>query len=141
MSYTLATAAAATGLNKTTILRAIKSGKISAAKDPHGQWLVEPVELHRIYPPDAGRNTRSDAPQQDALAAVELQVKVLLAEHRVGDLKTALEDMRCQRDAWQAQAERLTITDQRPQPKPSWWQRLVRGTPVPSPLRQVRFAS
>src|ERR1051326_3292240 len=140
MSYTLATAAAATGLNKTTILRAIKSGKISATKDPHGQWLVEPVELHRVYPPDAARNTRNDAPQRDALADVELQVKVLLAEHRVGDLKAALEDMRCQRDAWQAHAERLAITDQR-ESKPSLWQRLVRGAPVLSPLRQARFAS
>jgi hypothetical protein len=87
------------------------------------------------------RNARSDAPQRDALADVELQVKVLLAEHRVGDLKAALDDMRIQRDAWQAQAERLAITDQRQQPKPSWWQRLVRATPVPSPLRQARFAS
>ena len=141
MSYTLATAAAATGLNKTTILRAIKSGKISATKDPHCQWLVEPVELHRVYPPDVARNTRSDAPQRDALADVELQVKVLLAEHRVGDLKSALEDMRCQRDAWQSQAERLAITDQLQEAKPTWWQRVVRGTPVLSPLRQARFAS
>lgn len=124
MSYTLATAAAATGLNKTTIFRAIKSGKISASKDAHGQWLVEPAELHRIYPPDAGRREHSDAPQEDALAAVELQVKVLLAEHRVCDLKAALDDMRGQRDAWQAQAERLAITDQR-QPRRAWWQSLA----------------
>jgi hypothetical protein len=47
MSYTLAAAATATGTNKTTILRAIKSGKISAAKDEHGCWHVEPVELRK----------------------------------------------------------------------------------------------
>jgi hypothetical protein len=35
MPHTLTTAAAATGLNRTTILRAIKSGKISGAKDEH----------------------------------------------------------------------------------------------------------
>ena len=33
MSYSLGAAAAATGLNKTSILRAIKSGKISGTKD------------------------------------------------------------------------------------------------------------
>jgi hypothetical protein len=44
MSYTLAAAAAATGLNKTTVLRAIKSGRISGTRDDTGQWLVEPVE-------------------------------------------------------------------------------------------------
>ena len=53
MPYTLAAAAAATGLSKTTIFRAIKSGKISGSKDVNGQWQVEPAELHRVYPPFA----------------------------------------------------------------------------------------
>src|SRR2546430_5764003 len=38
MSYDLAAAAAATGLNTASILRAIKSGKISGTKDALGQW-------------------------------------------------------------------------------------------------------
>jgi hypothetical protein len=138
MSYTLAAAAAATGLNKTTIFRAIKSGKISATKDAHGQWLVEPAELHRVYPPDVDSHSRSDAPQRNAVAEVELQVKALLAEQRVSDLRTALDDMRSQRDAWQAQAERLAITDQR-QPEPSLWKRLVSQTPL-WPFWPVRLA-
>ena len=41
MSYSLAAAAAATGLNKTSILRAIKSGEISGTKDVLGHWRVE----------------------------------------------------------------------------------------------------
>ena len=49
--HTIATAAAAVGRNKTAILRAIKAGKISVAKDENGEWLIDPVELHRIYPP------------------------------------------------------------------------------------------
>jgi hypothetical protein len=49
--YTIVTAAAAAGRNKTAILRAIKSGKISVAKDENGEWQVDPAELHRIYPP------------------------------------------------------------------------------------------
>ena len=48
MSYDLAAVAAATGLNKASILRAIKSGKISGTKDALGQWWVEPAELHRV---------------------------------------------------------------------------------------------
>lgn len=138
MSYTLAAAAAATGLNKTTIFRAIRSGKISGTKDAHGQWLVEPAELHRVYPPDAGSHSRSDAPQRDAVADLELQVKALLAEQRLSDIKAALEDMRGQRDAWQAQAERLAITDQR-QPEASLWKRLVSETPL-WPFWPVRLA-
>src|SRR5689334_16802750 len=98
MSYTLAAAASATGLNKTTILRAIKNGKICATRHLRANWLVEPAELHRVYPPHAGDLEPSAAAQDGAVAGVELQVKVLLAEHRVGDLKAPLEDMRSQRD-------------------------------------------
>src|SRR5262249_58825501 len=57
MSYSLGAAAAATGLNKTSILRAIKSGKISGTKDALGQWCVEPAELHRV-PKPARRQVR-----------------------------------------------------------------------------------
>ena len=49
--YTIATAAAAVGRNKTAILRAIKAGKISVAKDENGEWQIDPADLHRIYPP------------------------------------------------------------------------------------------
>jgi hypothetical protein len=48
MSYDLTAAAAATGLNKASILRAIKSGKISGTKDALGLWWVQPAELHRV---------------------------------------------------------------------------------------------
>ena len=44
-------AATAAGLNKSTVLRAIKGGKISASRNEHGDWIVEPAELHRVYPP------------------------------------------------------------------------------------------
>ena len=49
----LSEAAAATGLNKTTVLRSIKSGKISGTRDPLGQWAIDAAELHRVYPPVA----------------------------------------------------------------------------------------
>jgi hypothetical protein len=40
MTHSLATAAAACGVNKSTIMRAIKNGKISASKDEHDQWQI-----------------------------------------------------------------------------------------------------
>ncbi len=49
--YTIATAAAAVGRNKTAILRAIENGKISADRDEKGELQIDPAELHRIYPP------------------------------------------------------------------------------------------
>ena len=127
MPYTLAAAAAATGLSKTTIFRAIKSGKISGSKDVNGQWQVEPAELHRVYPPFAEGAECTDAPQHDAsvhaTAAVELELKLAVLEERVIYLRDALDEMRGQRNAWQTQAERLALTDERPQR--SWWKRLA----------------
>ena len=130
MSYTLAAAAAAVGLNKTTILRAIKIGKISARMDEHGHWRIEPAELHRVYPPAASHPDSNAAAQREAVfeavAAAELQFKVALAEQRLAELKADLEDMRSQRNAWQAQAERLAIADSRAEPEQRshwWWRR------------------
>ena len=51
MTYSLQEAADAAGVNKSTILRAIQAGKVSATRNEHDQWLIEPAELHRVYPP------------------------------------------------------------------------------------------
>jgi hypothetical protein len=116
-------------LNKTTILRAIKSGKISGTVDEHGHWHLEPAELHRVYPPVAGLAENSGAAQRDAafeaVVAAELKFKFALAEERLSELKADLEDMRSQRNAWQAQAERLALSDERAQQpqRSGWWRR------------------
>jgi cell shape-determining protein MreC len=49
--YSLKEAAEAVGLSKTAIFKAIKIGKISAVKDTHGHWYIQPAELHRVYAP------------------------------------------------------------------------------------------
>jgi hypothetical protein len=62
MGYTLGQAAKAVGMSKTSILRSIKTGRISAGRDEFGQWAIEPCELHRVYPPladDTGTGTGS----------------------------------------------------------------------------------
>jgi hypothetical protein len=51
MRYTIAQAAQAAGINRSTVLRAIKGGKISGQRHGQGAWTVEPVELHRVFPP------------------------------------------------------------------------------------------
>ena len=50
MSYTIGTAAKATGKAKSTISRDVKSGRISAERQPDGSYLIDPSELHRVYP-------------------------------------------------------------------------------------------
>lgn len=65
MPYSLKDAATATGKSKPTILRAIQSGKVSAQKDPHGEWQIDPAELHRVYPPVTERNVANDVAWND----------------------------------------------------------------------------
>jgi len=54
--YTLAEAAKATGKSKSTVLRSIRAGRLSAVRDElTGGWLIEPAELHRLYPEHVAR--------------------------------------------------------------------------------------
>lgn len=104
MSYTLAAAAKATGLNKRTILQAIKGGKITATRDQLGKWHVESAELHRVYPAVEGRSAGSDAAQQPAApgdAALEPQIDAIIrrAEERLQQqLDDVRRDQRAKRD-------------------------------------------
>src|ERR1700739_686023 len=82
MSYSLSNAAAACGIYKSTVLRSIKSGRLTATKDALGQWRIEPAELHRVYPP-AQSKTRHGA----TAALMEVQHRAELAEQRLADLK------------------------------------------------------
>ena len=114
MSYTLATAAKATGLNKSTILSAIKSGQITGTKDQFNEWRVEPVELHRVYPAVAELSAGSDLLRRHAgsdAAALDAEIEALI--RRAGDLlRQQLDEVRRARDADQR--------ERRP-----WWRRLA----------------
>jgi len=70
MPYSLKQAADATGKTKPTILRAIKTGKISAGKSEMGEWEIDPAELHRVYAPVAADVMRTVTP--DAEVTLEL---------------------------------------------------------------------
>lgn len=131
MAYTLGQAAKAVGISKTTILRSIRAGRISAGRDEFNQWAIEPCELHRVYPAltdDNGAEEQAETGHETALAE---GIRASLLEQRISDLKGMLDDMRAQRDdmrgqrdAWQRQAEtsQRALTDQREKATSrSWW--------------------
>jgi hypothetical protein len=132
MSYTLAAAAAACGVNKSMVLRAIKGGKISGTRDEHGEWHVEPAELHRVYPPVAAAAAGTDATQRDAMgnaaALAMANQRAALAEEWLAELKAMLADMQCDRDAWRDQAQRLALPKPEPEPPRPWTWRWLRST-------------
>jgi len=126
MPYTLGEAAKATGKDRATISRAIKNGRISAEKDELGQWAIEPVELHRVYPPlqqhNSARNS-DDATERntDSEAEIrELRAKLEAADERDRLKDEMIEDLKTDRDHWRQQATAL-LTDQRPARRRGWW--------------------
>jgi hypothetical protein len=140
MSYTLGTAATATGLNKSTILRSIKAGRISATKNELGEWHIEPAELHRIYPPVASAPDRGDAPQHDAAVRLaELSAQIAGLREVAELLRAQRDDALAQRDKWEQQASRLAL----PKPDEAVEQQAQQaaqpfGPPVQQAPEQVR---
>lgn len=138
MSYSLKQAAEATGRTKPTILRAIQLGKVSAKKDEHGQWKIEPAELHRVYNP-APESQPASAPTPDMAAQREIDLlRAMLADKdkQIDSLSRRVESADDERRTTLRQLAAL-LTDQRPpiaapapQPPPAatqrgFWQRLT----------------
>ena len=130
MKYSLSDAAEATGKNKTTIQRAIKSGKISAKKGVSGAYEIDPAELHRVFPPataqrdaqhDKGNDTQhsSVAFETNSLTRIyKLEKELAVAQSRSVSLEEqrqhmseTIEDLRGRLDRSE---NRVTVlTDQR----------------------------
>ena len=124
MAMGLSEAAAATGVNRSTIYRAWKSGRMSATRTDTGQIEVDAAELFRVFPPVAAQETeRSASPygaqatatDNNALRARALEVEVKL-------LREMLDAMREDRNALREQASKVvaalplpitTVPDQR----------------------------
>jgi len=68
--YTIATAAAIVGRNKTAIMRAIEAGKIPVAHTQDGEMQIDPADLHRVYPPLRKDGARPALNQSPLLIAV-----------------------------------------------------------------------
>lgn len=118
MVYTLGEAAKATGKSKATISKAIKSGRISAAKDETGTFQIDPSELHRVYRSTVHleQNKTSKLTLEDGKddgIIRELKAHLQAARERLSDKESVIEDLREDRDKWRQQATAL-LSDQRP---------------------------
>jgi hypothetical protein len=135
MSYTLGDAAKATRKSKTTIHRAIKSGKVSAKKLDDGSYAIEPSELHRVFPyvtqetieKQSPRN--SEEPQSNTSETLRLRLEIYEKERERERalLQETIADLREDRDRWRQQATSL-LSDHRLESAPSsttkrrsWW--------------------
>ena len=110
MKHTAGTAAKAVGKTKSTITKAIASGKLSAVKNDSGAWEIDVAELHRVYPPSPTKTVeieRKDIP----IGNTENSKEIEALERLLKAAETQLEDVKADRDEWRKQANQLLLTN------------------------------
>jgi hypothetical protein len=110
MKHTAGTAAKAVGKTKSTITKAIASGKLSAIKNDNGAWEIDVAELHRVYPPSPTETVeieQYDTPKRNTENSREIEA----LERLLKATETQLEDVKADRDEWRKQANQLLLTN------------------------------
>ena len=111
--HTLGTAAKATGKSRSTILRAVKSGKLSYDRDVHGQYQIDQSELDRVYPKHVANQSSDDPRNQEknAYETVVLKRELEMSRELAEERKRTIEDLRDRLD--KAEDERNKEAEER----------------------------
>ena len=131
MKLTLNQAAKECGRAKSTLSKALKSGKLSAERGEKGAYLIEPSELFRVFPKSSNDdqsiptpNTKAEQGNSDLEREVEaLRKEVATAnierERERAQLTDQIEDLRTRLDRESEERRTLTamIADQRTAPQ------------------------
>jgi hypothetical protein len=133
VKYTLGKAALATGKSKTTLHRAITSGKISASRNEDGEYEIDPAELMRVYEivtPEPQKHIELEqSVTVDETPVLRVEIEGL--KQQLVLLKDERDDLRRRLDEDSAERRRLTLLlTEAPSmltPKPSLWKRLFGG--------------
>ncbi len=109
-------AAVLTGKSKSTIQRAMNSGKLSYALDQNDRRVIDVSELERVFgiKPESLNANSGDAPAavQDDIEKERLSLEIKLLELRLENAQEQIEDLRDQRDKWENQANQVLLTTQ-----------------------------
>lgn len=108
MRYTLGTAAKATGTSKSSILRALKSGRLSYVEKNTLGYQIDAAELSRVFPsvtpaPVPMEQTATNMKQDEP--AVTLHIREL--EIRLEAALERMKEVQDDRDHWRRQATAL----------------------------------
>jgi len=131
-AVSLGQAARLAGVGKTTIARAVRSGRLAATRTDTGSYQIEICELERLYPlrtPGEATGATDDA-TGDAVhqATIKATTAVLAGEvaalrEMLAMMREQLDDTKHDRDQWRDQAQRLTLAPPKPVAKPlTLWQ-------------------
>lgn len=119
MMLTLGKAAIEAGKSKPTILKALKTGRLSGVK-VGAEWQIESSELFRVYPPIAKVNDN----YSHQVNHLENLLEVAVLQAKLDAAHQLIEDLKDDREHWRQQANRLLNAPPAPTPTPSLWQRL-----------------
>jgi hypothetical protein len=114
MKFSLGQAAKETGFDKSTISRAIKSGRLSAQrKDGGGGYEIDPAELFRVFSPapeeQVPASLPTDASTDVLLENRELHIRIEAAEARIRDKEEEVHDLRRRLDLEGEERRKLTM--------------------------------
>ena len=130
MKFSMKQGAKEAGIAKTTLMNAVKNGKVSAQKNEQGVWEIEASELFRVYPRQdetpskSSLSTPSNDPQTpNSNSALEVEVKLL--RERIGDLQADKESLAGQMEAMrQDHRQTLTLLESQIPQRLGFWARL-----------------
>jgi excisionase family DNA binding protein len=121
MYLTLGQVARELGMNKPTLSRYIKSGKISAERQEDGSYRIDPSEMDRL------RSLRKEPVPVEPSATGEVTVlRELLAEkdRTMAEKDRTIANLMQERDEWREQCKKqlLLLTAPKEEPrKKRWW--------------------
>ncbi len=115
----LSQAAKLTGKSKSTINRAIKTGKLSATRHEDGSYSIDPAELARAFDVEPLEGAKRHDVELDGTRMLE---RIAALEAMLNREREISADLKEDRDRWRQQATAL-LTDQRPiaPTKIRWW--------------------
>ena len=129
----LGQAARLAGTSKTTLTRAIKTGRLSATRRDGGGYQIDAAELSRVFTvtPETvtatGNTVHHATPLRDLHATPDVVTRMAELEAELRGLKELLAEVRANRDElredrdqWRGRAERLLVDQRQP-----WWKRMV----------------
>jgi len=114
-------AAELTGKSKSTIQRAMNSGKVTFDRDANGRRVVDVSELERVFglkKTEKPAVQGSDSVEQElekATAMLEterLKMRIKMLEEQLLTAEKQIDDLKEQRDSWQKQASQVLLTSQ-----------------------------
>ena len=130
----LGQAARLAGTSKTTLTRAIKTGRLSATRRDGGGYQIDPAELSRVFTvtPETvtatGNTVHHATPLRDLHATpevvvtrmAELETELRGLKELLAEVRANRDELREDRDQWRGRAERLLVDQRQP-----WRKRMV----------------